>query len=358
LGTLLVSRGRFREAEEHFTRLLDFHAGDFYTFADLGTAYLGLKRWSEAATYLQRALERNQDSSWVLTQLGWANACHGDIPAARKYFDEALSVRNSPYTQNNLAWALAECEADLEYALENAALAVRQAVISQSQIQDVRDWKSGFQAQESLSGYLDTYGWVLFKLGRPADAEPYLNAASLLTANKDVFEHLRDVEIVLGKRVEAAIAHRTAATLAGSSPIETPTEIEGEVAQARSRLDTSGWILIEKPELELKWPAEGESDDVETVFVVCLVSKAGRVQDSLFLDGKEPWLSAVQGVIEELRVKPISWNDETIQTFRLIRVQYHPDRRVTVQLSTGGPPLLEAYRLMPDAVPEEQLSSY
>ncbi len=59
--------------------------------------------------------------------------------------------------------------------------------------------------QEPDNGaYLDSLGWVLFQLGRPAEALPHLErAASLVGDDPTVFEHLADVLIALGRPQEA-----------------------------------------------------------------------------------------------------------------------------------------------------------
>ena len=50
---------------------------------------------------------------------------------------------------------------------------------------------------------LDSMGWVLFKLGKPADALPYLNRAYRLRKDPEVAAHLGEVLWVLGRRDEA-----------------------------------------------------------------------------------------------------------------------------------------------------------
>jgi len=53
---------------------------------------------------------------------------------------------------------------------------------------------------------VDTYGWVLFQLGQPKDALPYLQRAAILTNNDPVvLQHVGDTYLKLGLRREAIV---------------------------------------------------------------------------------------------------------------------------------------------------------
>ena len=63
--------------------------------------------------------------------------------------------------------------------------------------------------------YLDSMGWVLFRLGQFAEARTYLDRAVALPTGQDstIFEHLGDVLDKLDLREEAITAWRKAAEL-------------------------------------------------------------------------------------------------------------------------------------------------
>jgi tetratricopeptide (TPR) repeat protein len=50
---------------------------------------------------------------------------------------------------------------------------------------------------------IDSKGWVLFRLGRPAEALPHLERAFALDANAEIGAHLGEVLWALGRRDEA-----------------------------------------------------------------------------------------------------------------------------------------------------------
>jgi tetratricopeptide (TPR) repeat protein len=66
--------------------------------------------------------------------------------------------------------------------------------------------------------YLDSLGWVLFKLGRTEEALPHLRrAAELVKDDAVVYDHLAEVLLKLGKRDEAIAALKKAVELDGSN---------------------------------------------------------------------------------------------------------------------------------------------
>lgn len=68
--------------------------------------------------------------------------------------------------------------------------------------------------------YLDTYGWILFKLGRLREAKAYIEKALAHTVGEEsavIREHLGDIEHALGNR-DAALLHWEAAKAGSDQP--------------------------------------------------------------------------------------------------------------------------------------------
>lgn len=60
------------------------------------------------------------------------------------------------------------------------------------------------EAQPNNASYLDTKGWILFRLGRFRDAEKYiLQALEKGTGNATIFDHLGDICFRLDDRSRA-----------------------------------------------------------------------------------------------------------------------------------------------------------
>jgi tetratricopeptide (TPR) repeat protein len=64
--------------------------------------------------------------------------------------------------------------------------------------------QKALQISPDNGAYLDSLGWVLFKLGRPAEALPHLRRAAELTKDDaTVLDHLAEVLFAVGQRDEA-----------------------------------------------------------------------------------------------------------------------------------------------------------
>ncbi|MBI5828604.1 MAG: tetratricopeptide repeat protein, partial [Chloroflexi bacterium] len=66
--------------------------------------------------------------------------------------------------------------------------------------------KLALKAQPKSGAYLDSMGWIYYRLGRHVEALKHLSAAAKTDAAKEdatVFEHLADVYLKLGKKKDA-----------------------------------------------------------------------------------------------------------------------------------------------------------
>jgi tetratricopeptide (TPR) repeat protein len=105
-------------------------------------------------------------------------------------YEKALVLDRSAANLNNYAWDLATHDANLEYAL---------ALTQES---------NTLQSLEPT--YLDTWAWVLYKLGRYAEAQDKISVAlQLLRTSPDavIFRHAAAIEEALGN-VETANDYR------------------------------------------------------------------------------------------------------------------------------------------------------
>lgn len=120
-------------------------------YGTLGDAFSSLDRWEEADQAYERALRMNADNDVVL---------------------------------NNFAYYLSQREMDLDRAKEMAEQAL--------------------EKEPENAAYLDTYGWIFYKLGDYAKARQYIEK-SIDTGNASatVYEHLGDVHSAKGNEAEA-----------------------------------------------------------------------------------------------------------------------------------------------------------
>jgi tetratricopeptide (TPR) repeat protein len=122
-------------------------------------------------------------------QIGATLEQAGRAEEAEKYMSRALSIDpNYDEALNHLGYTWVEKGINLPRARDMIERAVKQ--------------------QPDNPAFLDSLGWVLFKVGKPADALPYLQKASKLMPMPDatVEMHVGDVLKALGREAEAKAA--------------------------------------------------------------------------------------------------------------------------------------------------------
>jgi tetratricopeptide (TPR) repeat protein len=156
----------------------------------LGIALSQANRDIESIEVLENALKSSDQGSGaervqVYSTLGIAYDRLGNAIESQRNYEEALKLDpENALVLNNLAYSLSERDQQLERCLEMAKVAV--------------------QKEPNNGAYLDTIGWVYFKLGNYEEARIWIEKA--LGAGREspaVLEHLGDVYHKLGQREKA-----------------------------------------------------------------------------------------------------------------------------------------------------------
>lgn len=157
--------------------------GAFILHRLAGYSHLEAGQTHRALDHLTDALDRGdrtgalsgRERSALLATIGGLEAQQGDTTAAEAAYAEALDADPSNATAlNNYAYSLAEREARLDEALAMAEQAVEIA--------------------PRQAAFLDTLGWVHYKLGNLYDARTWIErAVATGEASAAVHEHLGDV---------------------------------------------------------------------------------------------------------------------------------------------------------------------
>ena len=158
----------------------------------LGELLLGRGQIAPAIESLNTAIRLDPKLALAHLRVGGAYEQRGELDAALGAYRRALAlVPNDPRPFNNVAWILATQGKNLDEALSHARKA--QELIRADQARAA-----------SLPGVLDTLGFVHYKRGEYAQAEPLLREASELSTKDVVIQyHLGLTYHRLGRKAEA-----------------------------------------------------------------------------------------------------------------------------------------------------------
>jgi tetratricopeptide (TPR) repeat protein len=185
LGLSLVQLEKQDEAEKYLSKAVDLNPNDVNALSAYGYTLSQLKKNDEAIRYISHALRIEPDDVNLIGTLGLiynSIQMHAESDSA---YERALELDpENSLINNNYSYALAVRGEKLERALEMVKISI---------------------AADSLnSSYLDTIGWVYYKLGEYNHAKKYLEKAIELNQNSAVmFDHLGDVEFKLGNSEKA-----------------------------------------------------------------------------------------------------------------------------------------------------------
>jgi len=155
--------------------------------------YATARQHFTAAEVIAKATDTNRLTAPLYFQLGVTAERTGDFDAAVRHFETCLRLDpNFHPAQNYLGYMWAERGQNLERARELIEKAV--------------------QAEPRNSAYLDSMAWVLFQLGRPDQALPWMERALEHMEEPDatLYEHLGDILAALGRLDEARRAWQRA----------------------------------------------------------------------------------------------------------------------------------------------------
>jgi len=154
-----------------------------------------LKRYDEALTVLQMSISLDSTKTPPYLSLGFVYQQLGRWSDAADTYDRALGLdADNPVLLNNYAYMLSEWNSRLDEALQfvNHALA----------------------ASPNSSSFIDTRGWIYYRMGRYKDA--YNNVKQAMKGesdNAELFYHFGEISRALGRESKAKEAFRRAAEL-------------------------------------------------------------------------------------------------------------------------------------------------
>lgn len=175
VGYTLYRIGKNDESHEILTKGLFLYPEDFRMNYFYGLTLQRKGRESDAIEYFEKALAISPDELSVMTTLALSyNGLrrYGDADAI---YERALKL--DPYNVlilNNYAYNLSERGVNLEKALEMSRFTINK--------------------EPNSASYLDTYGWICYKMGNYEEARKHIEKAVAISGSSAVLmEHLGDV---------------------------------------------------------------------------------------------------------------------------------------------------------------------
>jgi tetratricopeptide (TPR) repeat protein len=195
---------------------------DREVYLRLAIMYTRLKRWSDA----EEALNKAEPLATKLEEKEYVYFLRGDTYEHEKKFDEAETefkriLAMNPQSAATLNY-LGYMNADRDVRLEESLNYIKQAV----------------SLEPTNGAYLDSLGWVYFKLGKYDLAEENLAKASLrMSSDPTVQDHLGDLYQKTG-RLKLAAAHWERAVEEWNRTVG--SEVDGELfASTQRKLDAA-----------------------------------------------------------------------------------------------------------------------
>lgn len=185
LSTAYLGKNKFDEALRVLEPAVKAVPDDFRVNFFLGVAYNRLNRQTDAVRVLERARSIDPTNVDAAAQLAMVYDGLKMYEESDSLYEVALRLRpDYPLVLNNFAYSLAVRNMQLERALEMSQKAV------------------GIEPENS--SYLDTIGWIYFRLGRYPEAEENIaRALAKGEANAEVLEHMGDVQYKLNRPDQA-----------------------------------------------------------------------------------------------------------------------------------------------------------
>jgi tetratricopeptide (TPR) repeat protein len=173
----------------NFRKVTELNPGNGDAWYYVGTIYFRIEQNDSAATALEKSIEINPRNADFLGALALTYDSMKRYTDSDRTYEQALRLEpHSHILLNNYSYSLAERGIQLERALQMA--------------------KEAVEKQPENSSYLDTIGWVYFKLGKYDEARKYIEKAVRLRDavgenGSTLNEHLGDVFYKLDKKQKA-----------------------------------------------------------------------------------------------------------------------------------------------------------
>ena len=184
-GLALSTENEHAKAKDALEKAFKLNPDDVTVLSALGYTLNQLKNDKEALVHLNKALILEPDNIQVISVLAMIHESQKEYQISDSLYTSALKIDSSNVLiMNNFAYSLAERGIRLQEALTMS--------------------KKSIEAEPKNSSYLDTIGWIYFRLGDYKNAKKNIEeAVKLESKNATLLDHLGDVHFKLGEKIKA-----------------------------------------------------------------------------------------------------------------------------------------------------------
>jgi len=206
LGLALAQQSKHSEAEQYLRKATILNPKDITALSAYGFTLSQLKENEKAIYYLEQALEIQPEDVQLIGTLAMIYEGMKQYIKSDSLYERALELKpDDPLINNNYSYSFATRGIKLEQALQMV--------------------KKSIAADSLNSSFLDTIGWVYYKLGNYNAAKKYVEKAIEVGGKSSVMlDHLADIESKLGNNQKAVELWKNALELE-----PTKTEIQTKI---------------------------------------------------------------------------------------------------------------------------------
>jgi TonB family protein len=344
LGLVQERQGRWDEAIVNLRKQIAINPGDSYATANLPRALIQAHRWAEAETAASRALEAHPGNAQHRLNLAIARVCQGKAADPRREIEDALGARPPAALLNNASYYLTECGKESELAESYIRKALDLALSAQEPLGG-RTISSAIAHQITISTYLDTYGWLLFRQNNTERSVSLLSAAATLAPRAELFVHLAEAESKSG-RTDLAVSHwREATFLEPGRRSQVPPEIAPKLTSTPPLSLDSSWYPLTSDSLAV-------IEDVgQPSYFFVMADPSGGVTSARELDAEDQPARRILPAVRAIPFPVVKIDGNPIPTVHLIRVQKESNGKVLAARSLGTEAVAIAGELAPAEFP-------
>ncbi len=186
----LMAADDTKDAISEWQEYMKAHSDDVDGPSNLGSCFLKLRQYQEAAEAFEKAVKIRADRPNLQMNLASAYLLAGARDKAASAFTRLAEMDPEGIYLNDAAYQMADADLNLPVALEYAKKAVRQAEEETKKITLAELKTDDLKQIFKLAAYWDTLGWTNERMTQLQTAEAYLRASWNLTQDGIVAGHL------------------------------------------------------------------------------------------------------------------------------------------------------------------------